>query len=182
MFELTCPQCDSKVPVAPAKAGGEIPCTGCEQSISVPKLGELRLLPTVGDANPVAQGDLAPRGLSGGRSMVFAILGAVSLLCFLCAAFCGVNWATIEVPATTESHLEGLKETYSQISAARLIREFEDINEYGVHVPQPFNYRTIELSKQAWANKAMAFAGGGLLAAILSIAVGRRTSAASPAS
>lgn len=179
MFELTCPDCQTKVPVTPAKAGGEVPCPQCDRTIAVPKLGELKTLPQVQDAGS-GSADVAPRGLSGGRSMAFAALGATSLLCFLGAAFCGINWATIEVPATSQSHLEGLKETYSQLSAARLIREYEDITELGVAVPHPYPYRTIELRKQAWGNKAMTFAVAGLLAAVLSVFVGRRTSA-SPA-
>ena len=179
MFELTCPDCQSKVPVTPAKAGGEVPCTQCDRNITVPKLGELKTLPQVPAAG-ASPADVAPRGLSGGRSMAFAVLGAISLLCFLGAAFCGVNWATIEVPATSQTHLDGLKESYQQLSAARLIREYEDITELGVDVPQPYPYRTIELRKQAWGNKAIAFAGGGLLAAVLSVFIGRRTSA-SPA-
>jgi len=175
MFELTCPECQSKVPVSPAKAGGEVPCPQCGENIAVPKLGELKKLPQVQDAGVSAIDD-APRGLSGGRSMAFAALGAVSLLCFLGAAFCGVNWATIEVPATSKTHLESLRETYEQLSAARLVREYEDITELGVDVPQPYPYRTIELSKQAWGNKAAAFAIAGLLAAGISVFVGRQSS------
>ena len=174
MYELTCPECQTANSVTPAKAGGELACAACSHSIAVPKLGELKRLPLVDGSAEKSQLQTGPSGLSGGRSMAFAALGAVSLLCFLGTAFCGVNWATINVPTTTESHLADLKATYRMASAARLIREYEDITKYGVDIPQPYPYRSIELRKQAWGNKSVAFAGAGLLAAASSILVGRR--------
>lgn len=174
MYELTCPECQTTNSVTPAKAGDEVICVECNHSIAVPKLGELKQLPLVDGSAKEDQHQAEPSGLSGGRSMAFAALGAVSLLCFLGAAFCGVNWMTIDVPATTESHLTDLKATYNIASSARLIREYEDITQYGVDIPQPYPYRTIELRKQAWGNKSVAFAGAGMLAAASSIVVGRR--------
>ncbi|WP_404307194.1 hypothetical protein [Neorhodopirellula lusitana] len=177
MYELICPHCDATVPASPAKAGGEVVCPACTKNVAVPKLGELKKLPRVDQDASSDSDDNAAHGLSGGRSMLFAMLGAVSLLCFLGAAFCGVNWASIESPGTTESHIEGLKENYEQISASRLIREYEDITEYGVDIPQPYPYRAIELRKQAWASKAIAFGAAGLLAAVIAVVVGRRKKA-----
>ena len=130
MYELTCPECQTANSVTPAKAGGELACAACSHSIAVPKLGELKRLPLVDGSAEKSQLQTGPSGLSGGRSMAFAALGAVSLLCFLGTAFCGVNWATINVPTTTESHLADLKATYRMASAARLIREYEDITKY----------------------------------------------------
>lgn len=174
MYELNCPDCDAINPVSPAKAGGEITCAACDRPIPVPKLGELKRLPTSGDRLADAGTNAAARGLSGGRSMAFAALGAISLACFLGAAFCGLNWATTEVLVTTDSHVADVRETYQQLSSARLIREYEDITELGVEVTHPYPYRVTQLNKQAWANKALAFAAAGIVAAIASVFVGRR--------
>ncbi|EMI47135.1 hypothetical protein [Rhodopirellula sp. SWK7] len=173
MYQLTCPKCEAINEVSTAKAGGEISCSACHETIAVPKLGELRNLPS---AEPTSQERAASTaaGLSGGRSMAFAGLGLVCLLCLLGAAFCGVNWSNIEVPMTTERHLEMLEESYAEASSAQMIREFEDVTKYGVDIPTPLEYRTIELRKQAWAQKTMAFAGIAAVAFVLALFVGRK--------
>ena len=153
MYELTCPECQTANSVTPAKAGGEIACAQCGTSVAVPKLGELKQLPPMATTGEKTQPKDDVHGLSGGRSMAFAAVAALSLLCFLGAAFCGVNWATIEVPITTETHLADLKRSYDLSSSAKLIREYEDITQYGVDIPQPYPYRNIELRKQAWRDK-----------------------------
>lgn len=174
MYQLTCPECQTANSVTPAKAGAEIACTQCDHPIAVPKLGELKQLPLAEGHTAKLRDESEPHGLVGGRSMAFAALGVVALLCFLGATFCAVNWMTIKVPMTTETHLTDLKKLYSVASSARLIREYEDITRYGVDIPQPYPYRLIELKKQAWGNKSVAFAGAGMLAAVASVVVGRR--------
>ncbi|MFG0290673.1 MAG: hypothetical protein ACF8CQ_21035 [Rhodopirellula sp. JB044] len=173
MYQLTCPQCEAINEVSTAKAGGEIACSGCGQMIAVPKLGELRKLPPVED-NKAAPAASSSGGLSGGRSFAFAALGLVCLLCLLGAAFCGVNWSNIDVPLTTEKHLELLEESYQDASSAQMIREFEDITKYGVDIPSPLEYRTIELRKQAWGQKTMVYLAVAAVAFVLALVVGRK--------
>ncbi|MCM2374087.1 hypothetical protein [Aporhodopirellula aestuarii] len=173
MYQLTCPHCETANQVSTAKAGGQIECSACQGTIQVPKLGELRSLPTA-EPSPQERAASTAAGLSGGRSMAFAALGLVCLLSLLGAAFCGVNWSNIEVPLTTERHLEMLEESYAQANAAQMIREFEDITKYGVDIPNPLEYRTIEMRKQAWGQKTMAFAVAALVAFLLALFVGRK--------
>lgn len=180
MFQLTCPHCEAINEVSAAKAGGEIMCGNCQQTVAVPKLGELRDLPTA-VSTAEQRSASADLGLSGGRSMAFASLGLVCLLSLLGAVFCGVNWSTIEVPMTTESHLALLEQRYGEVSSAQLIREFEDITQYGVDIPVPLQYRVIESSKQAWGQKTLGFLALALLSAILAVFVGRRSRAEGPA-
>ncbi len=174
MYQLTCPQCETIHEVAAAKAGGEISCTNCHEVIAVPKLGELRNLPAAANSAAADRDASAPAGLSGGRSMAFAALGLVCLLSLLGTAFCGVNWSTTEAPMSTSKHLEMLGEMYSEVSASQLIREFEEITEYGVDVPAPLKYRTQELQKQAWGQKTIGFLALAAAAFVAALFVGRR--------
>ncbi|TWU19763.1 hypothetical protein [Allorhodopirellula heiligendammensis] len=174
MYKLTCPHCEAANEVSTAKAGGEITCRACHDSIRVPKLGELRQLPLTGDSSAAKVAANAAVGLSGGRSLAFITLGLVCLLSLLGAGFCGVNWATTDVPITTQKHLEALQEHYATASSAQLIREYEDITEYGVDIPTPLHYRTLELEKDAWKYKTLAFAGLAAVSLVLAMIVGRR--------
>jgi len=180
MYRLTCPQCEAPQEVSAAKAGGEIVCVGCQQPIAVPKLGQLRELP-MSAPNPEENAASAAIGLSGGRSMAFAALGLVSLLSLLGAAFCGVNWSTTEVLMTTQKHLATLEERYAESTASQMIREFEDITEFGVDIPAPLIYRDIELRKQAWGQKTVGFAGLSLVTFLTAIFIGRRIRSGTPA-
>lgn len=174
MYKLTCPHCAAINQVSAAKAGGEIDCAACHDTVAVPKLGELRTLPAVGETSADKVAANAAVGLSGGRSLAFIALGLVCLLCLLGAAFCGVNWATAEVPMTTQKHLDLLKEDYAQVSSAQMIREFEDVTEFGVDIQNPLYYRTLELKREAWKSKTIAFASVAAAASVLAVLIGRR--------
>lgn len=176
MYKLTCPHCAAINNVSAAKAGGEITCEACHNSVSVPKLGELRKLPAGGEtcADKVAAN--AAVGLSGGRSLAFVTLSLACLVSLLGAGFCGVNWATTEVPITTQKHLDMLKEQYAIASSAQMIREFEDITEFGVDIQNPLYYRTLELKQEAWKFKTIAFAAFAAVTFVLAVFMGRRRS------
>lgn len=157
--------------VSAAKAGDTVACPQCKHTVEVPKLGELRKLESIDSKAALA---VADRGLTGGRSFLFAALALVGLICLLGAAFCAVNWVTTEAPLTTQQHLDDLEVQYAKVNSAQLIREFEDITKYGVDVPTPYAYQTKVLAKQAWRNKTIAFGACGLLAAFIATIIGRR--------
>lgn len=177
MYQLTCPHCAAINEVSAAKAGGEITCTACHDPITVPKLGELRNLPAVGQTNADKVAANAAVGLSGGRSLAFVTFSLLCILSLLGAAFCGVNWATTEVPVTTQGHLDLLKEQYTIASSAQMIREFEDITEFGTDIQTPLHYRTLELKQEAWKYKTIAFAAFAAVTFALAVITGRRQSA-----
>ncbi len=174
MYQLTCPHCESINEVSAAKAGGEINCEKCHAILSVPKLGELRKRPSAVETSEARTAANAAVGLSGGRSLAFISLSIVCLLALLGAAFCGVNWANTDAPMSTERHLELLRDEYAKVGSAQMIREYEDITEFGVDIPAPLPYRTQELEREAWKQKSIGF---GILAAsafALAVIVGRR--------
>jgi hypothetical protein len=75
---------------------------------------------------------------------------------------------------STPKHLEMLREMYSEVSSSQLIREFEDITEYGVDVPAPLGYRTQELQKQAWGQKTIGFLVLAAVTFVAALLIGRR--------
>ncbi len=174
MYKLTCPHCEATNEVSAAKAGGEIACDACHESIDVPKLGELRKHPAATESGQSKTAANAAVGLSGGRSLAFVTLSLVCLLSLLGAVFCGVNWATTEVPFTTQKHLELLRDHYAHASSAQLIREYEDITEFGVDIPHPLLYRTLELKREAWKHKTIGFAVLSIATVVLAMIVGRQ--------
>lgn len=133
--------------------------------IAVPTLGKLRDLPPADVSSSVADRG-AGRSRDGGNlpTVLFTALGLLAAGLFLAAAFCAVNWATISVPVTTESHIEQFRGAYQEVSSAQMIREWEDINKYGIDLPVPYQYRTMELDKQSWGRSALIFVGLGAAA------------------
>ena len=99
-------------------------------------------------------------------------MGLVAAAMLLIAAFCTVRWALIEVPMTTEGHIVQVKETYAELSGAELIREWEDMEKYGVALTAPFEYRQIELTKQGWGRDAMISGSIGLAALAVMLILG----------
>ena len=174
MYLLPCPHCEESAEVSPARAGDEIPCPHCGQNIPVLKLGELRQLPTAeGDAATEKSNAKVAEGRANRPTVLFTAFGLLAAGLFLAAAFCLVNWATISVPLTTEGHIDEFRQAYKEVSSAQMIREWEEINRNGVDLPAMYQYRVMELDKQAWLTNAGLFSGAGLLAVIGAFFVGR---------
>ncbi|WDQ17522.1 hypothetical protein [Rhodopirellula sp. P2] len=174
MYLLPCPHCEVPAAVSPARAGDRIACPHCGQEIAVPKLGELRQLPTAeGDETAEKSNARAAEGRANRPTVLFTALGLLAAGLFLAAAFCAVNWATIRIPMTTEAHIEEFHQAYQEVSSAQMIREWEEINRNGVDLPAMYQYRVMELDKWAWLRNAGLFSGAGLLAVIGAVFVGR---------
>ncbi len=152
MYLLTCSHCQTSIPVSPAQAGDEIPCPQCGEVARVPKLGELRQLPTAGTPGvpEVGPSEVA----SGGRTTGFVIFGGLATLCLLIAAFCGIRWALITVPSNTELHIDQMRQAYKEAQSAQLIREWEDMEKYGVDIVSAYNYQKIANEKRRWGTDA----------------------------
>ncbi|QDT07658.1 hypothetical protein K227x_60860 [Rubripirellula lacrimiformis] len=169
MHLLTCPSCELSIPVANSQAGERITCSGCQRPIDVPTLGKLRQLPEAdqpgADAGP-------PAGETGNGSVGFAILGLIATGALLMAGFCGIRWALIEVPLTTEVHIEEFGKAYQGLDPAQLIREYEQMEEYGIDLGPRYKYKQIEDDKTRWGRSGLAAASVGLLAVLGAVAIG----------
>lgn len=167
MHLLPCPQCNVAISVSPAQAGSQVVCTGCGKTVDVPRLGGLRKLPLA---------DVADENDSGGRietpiasRIGYSVLGLIGFVLLIAAAYGGVRWALLEVPATTEQHIAELRETYENAAVGQLIREWEEIESYDVSANVPFPYRITELRKQELGRSAATMAVAGLLSILAAI-------------
>ena len=97
------------------------------------------------------------------RSAGFLVLGLIATASLLVAGFCGIRWVLIDVPNTTEEHLTTLRAQYRELSAAELVREYEQMDKYGIDLVMPYNYRKQQIKKDKWGrNASIAGAVGGL--------------------
>jgi len=182
-YLLSCPNCDAVESVGPAKAGDAITCSRCGERIAVPKLGELRQLPEAGTADTGAAADQVPGSpAAAGNSLGFLAAGIVAVGLLLAAAFCGVRWLTVDVPATTQTHLEFFEEAYEAATPAQMVGEFEEMTATGLNLPKMYNYRTAEIERAGWQRKTLVFTGLGVLCiGIAAILRPRRSRTPNPA-
>lgn len=68
-YSLACPQCQHSNPVTTTQAGQDLECSGCQQQIQAPRLGQLKLLPAI-DATP----GKAAKSRRGGKLFVLGML------------------------------------------------------------------------------------------------------------
>ncbi len=176
MPTLSCPACSRPVEVATSRAGSDIQCPACNQTIAVPKLGELRQL----ENEQAAAGNPASSGRIGNR-VAFAALLAIAAVAGSIAAYCLIRYATITVPETTEGHIAGIEEMYSQLSAAELVREWQEMEKFTPEATGPYRYQHIATEKSGWLRQgltASAIAAVAALIAVLLIALQPRRSTA----
>lgn len=168
MHLLPCPSCQASIPVSPSQAGDRTTCPNCQSSVAIPTLGKLRQLPLAEQAPPAGELRSIETGSRSGAG--FIVLGLIATACLLVAGFCGIRWSLIDVSATTEKHISSYREQYKALTAAELIREYEQMEKYGLDLASPYKYKQEERTKRKWGLNASIAAGlGGL--AILGAAV-----------
>lgn len=177
MHLLPCPQCQTEIQVAPSKAGGETVCPNCQTSVAIPKLGELKHLP-LADVTPAAEPRRGPPAQSAsGMQAGFVTLGLIATVSLLIAGFCSIRWYLIDASMSTEKHISEFQKAYVDLKPAELIREYEQMEEYGIDMPVPFKYKKIEDEKNGWGRKASiagTVCGVSFLGAAILSATGRR--------
>ena len=151
-------------------------CPSCSATVEVPKLGELRNLPSDQDAAT------QPADVSRERhgSLGFSVFAALGGICLVIAGFCGVRWGLLEKPRTTEEHLVELREAYQGLSAAQLIREYEGMEKGDLDALAPLGYKRDSMYRDGWGRNASIAGGLGVLFFLTAFgisAVGRKQSA-----
>lgn len=81
---------------------------------------------------------------------MFTALLLVSLVSLIITGYCGIRWALVKVPATTELHIEELRNVYDKATPAELIREWEQMEKQGVDIASPYSYQRVADEKQDW--------------------------------
>ncbi len=178
MYPLPCPACQQTISVTNSQAGSSTTCPHCGNVVAVPKLGDLRRLAEV--AGPSTVPSAASSVNEGGefRRAAFAVVITLAGIAGLGGGFCAIRYWNVDVPGTTEMHLEEVRATFKQVPASQLVREYQQMERYGLEVSQPYVYKKLELEKAGWLKNTMIALGifGGLaLLAIILGSTGRRT-------
>ncbi|TWU41411.1 hypothetical protein Q31b_28550 [Novipirellula aureliae] len=166
MYELICPHCEAPLSVAPSQAGDQIRCSACQQSVDVPKLGVLKQLPKRESSGPENEAKISYQETGSAPRIGIATLGLIATAALLIAGYCGIRWAMIDASVSTEIHLAELRDAYETAKPAELIREFEQMQEKSLELPQPYNYKVIENRKRAWGRNGAVAGSVALIAAI----------------
>ena len=174
MYLLPCTQCDQSLKVSPAQAGDSVSCPACKATVSIPRLGDLRRL-EVADPEQDSLGRDQGNERSSSFVALFAVLGLIAAASLLASGFCGIRWAIIEVPATTDEHISIIRDELSKRTAAELIREYEDMESRGLDLGLPFQYKEIELTKANWGQNAIITGSVGLVALLVAVGVAGTT-------
>ncbi len=168
MHLLPCTSCDNSFPVSPSQAGNQTPCPHCNATVDIPNLGALRLLP---DADPAA--NETPRHLasetSAARRFGFGLFAFIAAGCLLVGGYCGIRWLLIDVPLTTEEHIAGMRDEYARMEPAGLIRDYEEMEEFGLELPEPYQYKIVENARSAWGRNTLIFGGVGLFSILMAL-------------
>jgi hypothetical protein len=164
MYLLPCPECQFSLSVAPSKAGETLVCEGCQAAVQVPKLGELRQLPTSDvdqgqEITPKSQQDFSPAARAG-----FLVSGFVATACLLVASFCGLRWFLLPVPNSTERHIATTREDMKSFTAAELIRAYEEMEKIPIDLVLPYVYKEKEVYRDRWGKNAVYSASAGVMA------------------
>ncbi|TWU58684.1 hypothetical protein Poly51_14630 [Rubripirellula tenax] len=170
MHLLTCPECQVSVPVATSQAGGRTQCSGCQAILEIPTLGQLRQLPVA--EGSVNDDDAYVNPASSGGSIAFGIVGLLATAALVVAAYTGIRWSLIDVPVTTDLHIAEYQNAYTKLPAAQLIREYEQMEEFGIDVALPYTYVTMANTKSDWGWTSATAGGVALLAVLAMLAIG----------
>lgn len=176
MYLLPCQHCEKTVKVSPSQAGDEIPCSHCDKSVAIPKLGELRQLPTDDGSGDDARRNSTASDASVGGRIGFVFFALVAVLALMIGLFCGIRWVSSPATETTESVITKIEQDFAEMEPASLINEFDDMENRALDFPLPYNYHTEMMEKLGWRNKTLLSGGVALLAGIVAIAMGSKGS------
>jgi len=166
MPQLSCPQCDQKITVAISQAGSNATCPSCQREVSIPTLRELRQLPDLSNYEE-------PRESATGRRIVFAILMLIAGTAAVAGLFSAIRYVAIDVPATTETHIAEMERVYKVVPASQLVREWQQMEKFGLDASTPYNYKKMAIEKAKWGRNGLiglcVFALSAIVATVLGI-------------
>ena len=166
MHLLSCPYCQAELTVTPAQAGDSIPCTKCQQTVAIPKLGELRKLPRSGPVEAPAAPARGSAGNSVLASVGFAALSLIAVSCVLIALYTGIRWANSGAEMTTETHLQEIETLYRESDAATMITHYETMEENSLDLIVPYTYQAENNEKAGWGRNSLTALTVAALAAV----------------
>jgi len=154
MPHLSCPQCDQKIMVAVSQAGSKTTCPNCQREVAIPTLRELRRLRDPSDSTDPSEKQQSSESTTA-RRIVFAILMLIAGTTGIAGLFSAVRYVAIEVPATTETHVAEIERAYKQVPASQLVREWQQMEKFGLDSSTPYNYKRMAIEKARWGRNGL---------------------------
>lgn len=177
---ISCPSCDQEISVVVSQAGSGVACPGCQKWIPIPNLGDLKRLAAAeqmrsgSDTEPLRS---APSlDANTGRRIVFAGLMAIAGIAAIVGLFCFVRYLAIQVPATTETHIAEVERMYHQVSAAQLVREWQQMEKFGLEAVAPYQYKQLAVEKANWRRNSLICLAVFLLCSVIGTIIARSDS------
>lgn len=166
-YRLNCPHCNGSIAVSAAKAGSQTACEHCGRTVTVPKLGQLRQLPPMDQAasGSSPEKNSPERGSDADSPLPIIALGLLATAAMLVGGYAAIRYVLSPVDLTTDQHLAQYDEAYRTEPVAVLIREYENIEQYGLELPLPAAYIKQAEIKRQWGTTAIAAAVVGIASA-----------------
>jgi len=161
---LPCIHCQHAIAVSASQSGSETTCPACGKTVEIPNLGELRRLQSSGGnvADGVSSGVVSSSQAT--RRIIFAGLMAIAGTAGIVGIFCLVRYLAIEPPITTEMHIAEVDNLFHQVAAAQLIREWQQMERFGLDAANKHMYQSIADEKASWQTSGLICLGILLLA------------------
>lgn len=173
MHLFTC-SCGHDFPVSLAQAGQSVECPQCRESLMLPKLGALKLLPLAEDSPQTP-----PRSRwSLGRGIAFSVMFFGMVAALVAASVFSYQWLRIEKPPTVEKVIADGKEHIQNRNATELFDFWLEYGEPGLSTRKTMTVEYVRSVRDGWKHRAFG-AYAGLLVCILGmtilIATGKRS-------
>ncbi|QDS86811.1 hypothetical protein EC9_09850 [Rosistilla ulvae] len=152
MHLFTCP-CGDSFPISTAQAGQSISCPHCNQSVLLPKLRDLKQLPSA----QLAEEASPDRGWSGGQGLLFSVIFACLLASLGMSAWSSYRWLQIEKPPTRDEMIAIGHEEIANHSAPQLQEFWLNYGRPGMGTRRMPGYAQVQVYRDSW--KHWAFGG-----------------------
>ncbi|QDV66946.1 hypothetical protein Poly24_06350 [Rosistilla carotiformis] len=145
MHLFTCP-CGESFPISAAQAGQSIVCPHCNQSIQLPKLRDLKQLPSA----QVAEEASPARGWSGGQGLLFSVIFACLLASLGMSAWSSYRWLQIEKPPTRAMMIATGEKEIDTYEAPQLLEFWMNYGQPGMGVRRMPGYAQVQVYRDSW--------------------------------
>ena len=107
-----------------------------------------------------------------GRRIVFAILMLIAGTAAAAGLFSAIRYVAIDVPATTETHIAEMERMYKEIPASQLVREWQQMEKFGLDATTPYNYKKLAIEKARWGRNGLIGLGVVLISVVVATVLG----------
>lgn len=155
MHLFTC-NCGKSFPVATKQAGQLVKCSACQETVTLPKLRDLKALPldeaSQGESQQKAK---ASSNWSFGRGSLFSALMFALLISVGYSAYGSYNWLSTPQQLTTEKMIEGGNEGLEKLEATALFKFWVDYGVPGIGYRRVPPYVLIQQKRDTWKQRSL---------------------------